>query len=344
MSAVTQEGLWADLKTLSRAALTKKYGSVMAALSHGLRGTIVAPSGKTLYVADFASIEARVLLWCAGDERGLDIFRNHEDPYCDMASDLFGYPTNKQDHPKERGLGKIAILGLGYQMGPAKFVDSCALAGITIPEDSYCETCGGASKTHRKENHPFDSETEGLTAVQVVNAYRTKYWRNVQLWADQEAAAIAAVVSRQPVQAGKVQWVYHAPFLYCVLPSGRQLAYNEPRVKSTLMPWGKMRDVLSYMGIDGYTHQWRRQPTYGGMLVENIVQAISRDALAEAMTRCEAAAYPVVLSVHDETICEVPVERKPSLEEFIGLMTERPDWARGLPIEVDAWCGQRYRK
>lgn len=343
--SVSQDDLWADLKTTDAAAIRAKYGSVMAALSHGLRGAITAAPGKVLYVADFASIEARVLLWCAADEQGLELFRNHEDPYCDMATDIYGYPTNKQDHPKERGLGKVAVLGLGFQMGPSKFVDSCAKVGIIIPEDVYCEECGGGSREHRKENHPFICEDpDAMTAVKVVTAYRTKRWRVVQMWADQETSAIAAVESRSPVQCGPVRWVYKAPFLFCELPSGRRLAYMEPRVKMARMPWGKDKAQLSYMGVDSYTRQWKRQTVYGGLITENIVQAVARDLMASGMLRAEASGvYRMVLSVHDELIAEADAGTG-SVRDLEQLMSQTGGWSDGIPVEAEGWSGTRYRK
>lgn len=339
--------LWDALKTKTRAHIVKRWKGVMEALSAALRGAIIAPKGKTLYVADFAGIEARVLLWCAGDERGLQMFRDKVDPYCDMAGDIYHRTITKAD-AKERSIGKIAILGLGYQMGPSKFVDTCEKGGVTIPEDVYCEECGNASKQHRRENHPFcffdGEDEETLTAVKVVDAYRAKYWRVKAMWENQEAAAIAAVESRSPVQCGLVRWVYTAPFLYCALPSGRRLAYNEPRVKSQMMPWGKEKQVLSYMGVDSYTHQWRRQSVYGGLLTENIVQAISRDLMADGMLRAQATGrYDLVLSVHDELIAEAD-EGTGSVQEFEQLMSTLPDWAQGCPVEAEGWCGTRYRK
>lgn len=308
--------LWAALKQAKRDAIAARWGGVMEALSAGLRGAIVAPPGKQLYVADFASIEARVLLWCAGDEDALDIFRNHQDLYCDMASSIYHRPITKADKD-ERALGKIAVLGLGYQMGASKFLDTCAKFGIVITME---------------------------LAEQVVAAYRAKYWRVKQLWYDQEAAAIAAVESRSPVQCGCVRWELRGAILFCVLPSGRRLAYIEPRVKTQMMPWGKEKAVLSYMGVDGYTHQWRRQPVYGGLIVENIVQAISRDLMADGMLRAEATGvYRIVLSVHDELIGEADLGAG-SVQEFEQLMSAIPDWADGCPVEAEGWAGTRYHK
>lgn len=310
------DALWTLLKSGDIQAIAAAYGSVMTALSYGLRGAIVARKGHQLYVADYASIEARVLVWLAGDENALTIFRTGADIYCDMAESIYGYPCNKKDHPTERGLGKIAILGLGYQMGASRFVDTCAVSGITIEEDF---------------------------AQNVVNAYRDKYWRVKQLWWDQEAAAIQAVRQRRRVMCQGIAWEVIGSFLYATLPSGRRLAYMDPMVRPKTMPWGAVKDQLSYMGVDSYTRQWKRQSTYGGMIVENLVQAISRDLMAAAIARCVGTVYAVVLSVHDELVAEAPLGAG-SVHEFERLMATCPDWATGCPVEAEGWVGTRYRK
>lgn len=343
--------LWKAIKEGDRDYIIANYTGIMEALSNGLRGAIVAGPGKTLFVADFASIEARVLLWLAGDDDALNIFRNHEDIYCDMAAAIYGRPVTKAD-AKERGIGKIAILGLGYQMGASKFVDTCAKGGVTIIEDFYCDVCGHPDgRAHEKERHPFTTEDDPdqMTAVKVVTAYRAKYWRVKQCWTDQEAAAIAAVVYRKPVKCGPVVWHYRdipgrLPILFCTLPSGRRLSYVEPRVKSTLMPWDKYKDVLSYMSVNPLTRQWTRQAVYGGLTVENIVQAIARDLMAYGMQQTEASGiYQLVLTVHDEMIAEAE-DGKGDVKKFEALMATIPDWAEGCPVEAEGWAGKRYRK
>ena len=95
------------------------------------------------------------------------------------------------------------------------------------------------------------------------------------------------------------------------------------------------------MGVDSTTHQWRRQVSYGGLLVENIVQAISRDIMAEAMIRCEQQGYPVILSVHDELISEAETG---TIDEYVSILTQIPTWAPGCPIAAEGWAGVRYRK
>ncbi len=309
--------LWSVLKTRDRAKITEAYGSVMEALSHGLRGAIVAPAGRQLYVADYAAIEARVVLWLADDQGALDIFRQHKDIYLDMAESIYGYPCTKDGNPKERGIGKIAILGLGYQMGASKFVGTCEKGGVII------------------------DETFGQS---VVDAYRLKYWRVKQMWWDQQNAAINAVLSGRRQECGYVTWFVQGSFLYCELPSGRRLAYPFPKVSQKMTPWGEMRPVLTFMGVDSHTHQWTRQHTYGGMLVENITQAVARDIMAEAMVRCEASGiYDPILTVHDELVCEADLGQG-SVEHFVQLISEVPEWAPGCPVEAEGWAGERYRK
>jgi DNA polymerase len=165
------------------------------------------------------------------------------------------------------------------------------------------------------------------------------------MWYDQEAAAIQAVkVPGTIIKCGKVSWCTIDGFLHCKLPSGRMLGYCDPIVVRKPTPWGAMKDVLTYMGTDPYTKKWRRQDTYGGMLVENITQAVARDLMAESMLRChEGDTYDVILSVHDELIAEAD-EGKGDTKEFEHLMATTPAWADGCPVAAEGWSGYRYRK
>ncbi len=292
-------------------------GEVMELLSHGLRGAIIAPEGRQLYVADYAAIEARVVMWLAGEVEALAMFQRGVDIYLDMASAIYDKPCNKEDHPTERQLGKATILGCGFQMGASRFVDTAAMYGVTIDEE-FAQT--------------------------VVDTYRTKYARVKQMWYDQESAAIRAVTARRVIPCGKVRWVKEGRFLYAILPSQRRLAYPDPDLQDRQMPWGATKTCLTFMGVDPYSHKWKRQLTYGGSLVENITQAVARDLMAEAVTRCEATStYQVVLTVHDEVIAEANLGEG-SVQEFEGLLTTPPAWATGCPIAAEGWAGVRYRK
>ena len=178
----------------------------------------------------------------------------------------------------------------------------------------------------------------------LVNTYRTKYWRVKQLWADTELAAIEAVETKEPVESYNVRWFVSGVFLYCQLPSGRLLAYPFPRVEMRRTSWGAEKRTLTFMGVNPLTRQWQRQVSYGGLLVENIVQAESRDLMAEAMLRTEAQGlYKLVLTVHDELVAEAP-EGTGSVKEFETLMATVPEWGQGCPVEAEGWTGGRYRK
>ena len=292
---------------------------VMPALSEGLRGAIIAGPGQQLYVADYSAIEARVVMWLAGQEDALDIFRRGEDIYLDMASTIYHRVCTKED-AKERQLGKATILGCGFQMGASRFVDTAATYGITIDEDF----------------------SKG-----VVDAYRAKYPKVKALWYNMEQAAVDALHQDNDgisVACGKIEWLLEGRFLYCVLPSGRRLAYPNPQLTLRKTPWGETRMQLSYMGVDAHTRQWKRQVSYGGLLTENVTQAVARDVLAEALTRLEASdTYRPVLSIHDEIVSEAS-STEGSIAEYEAIVTENPDWSNGLPIAGETWHGTRYRK
>jgi DNA polymerase len=290
----------------------------MEVLSYAVRGAITASPGRVLYVADYAAIEARVLLWLAGDEAALNIFRGGGDIYLEMAETIYDHPCSKSEHPAERALGKVAVLGLGYQMGASKFVDTAFLmGGVTIDEEM---------------------------AQQVVDAYRAKFPLVKAMWYATEEAAIEAVCMGKPVVNGYTTWRMAGRFLQCVLPSGRALSYPDPQVKPKMTPWGEMKSQLTFMGTHPLSHKWVRQHSYGGSLVENITQAVARDLMAAALLRCEYSdTYVPVLSVHDELIAEAKVGTG-SVREFEELMAALPDWAEGLPVTAEGWTGFRYHK
>lgn len=330
------EGAWEAIHSRNRELIGdftnedgEPYADVMEVLSYALRGAIIPTPGYQLYVADYAAIEARVVLWLAKDTDALKVFEraktcackgvgcNRCDIYLMMATDIYGRPTTKKDK-KERGVGKIAILGLGYQMGWEKF-KATALKGGVVLDDEF--------------------------AQQVVATYREKRYRVKQLWYDQERAAIRAVeVPDRVVRCGHVTWMMDDGFLRCELPSGRWLSYPNPEVREEYTSWGQLKDTLTYETTNQYNRQWQRQKTYGGMLVENITQAVARDLMAEAMLRCEeSGVYQPVLSVHDELIAEAPMGVG-SILAFESLMAECPAWATGCPVAAEGWAGLRYRK
>jgi DNA polymerase len=257
--------------------------------------------------------------------------------------------------------GKQAILGLGYQMGAPKFVATCAGYGIRIPLDAR-EVLVDAGHLELVARVARDSRTpeqrdaalrqlkaelcpEVVTGEEVVRAYREGHPRVRELWRNLEDAAIEATrrgPTAEPVVCGLTRWAVRGRFLHCRLPSGRLLSYAAPRVVTEETRWGP-RPKLKFWGVNSYTRKWEEQSTYGGKLTENVVQALCRDLMAEAMKRAEAAGYPTVLSVHDEIVAEVP-EGFGSVAEFESLMSEVPTWAAGMPVAAEGWRGRRYKK
>lgn len=209
----------------------------------------------------------------------------------------------------------------------------------------------------------------------VVDQYRDRYPEVKQMWSDLEAGAIRAVKQRGTVvRTGKIEWKLTGRFLHARLPSGRLLSYCDPRVTQGKTPWGTVSEKLKFMGVDPYTKKWGLMETYGGMLCENVVQATARDLMAGAMLRLhDHPAYELVGSVHDEVVCQVadvyegereveypepkkgypPVDPSSrvsrraayqSCREFEAILSDKPAWAEGCPVEAEAWRGRRYRK
>ena len=297
------------------------YGDVMNVLSSALRSMIKAPDGFKLIAADYAQIEARLVFWFANEQKALNIFRKGEDIYCDMAGDIYHRVITKLDE-LERFIGKQTVLGLGFQMGAAKF------------------------KSQLYDQ--FDVTITKEFAEAAVKLYRTKYKKVKALWGETNTAAMNAVLfpgRRFKCAGGKITYKVEGEFLYCRLPSGRKLAYYQPIVKEIPNPWGGdgMVNQLSFMGFDSYTRKWKRQTTYGGSLVENYVQASSADITGNGMLEGEKENYTAIFTVHDEVISLVP-ENFGSYKDYEKILCRLPKWAEGLPVEAEGWEGKRYRK
>jgi DNA polymerase len=278
-------------------------------LSSLLRSAIVAPPGKKFIVSDFASVEARGLAWMANEKWLLEAFRNKEEIYKIMASEIYSTPVDKITKD-QRFIGKSAILGAGYQMGGTKFAATLANSGVVLP----IETCNGIIKAYRKKNDSI-----------------------VRHWYAVEKAAVRAVETGGKAEVGPFVYYMKGDWLLCRLPAGRDIAYYKPR----LVP-GKYGPQIAYLGV-GKTGKLVSTPTYGGSLVENNCQAICRDILVYSMSRLERAGYPVIMHVHDEVVLEVD-EDFGSVEEVESIMSETPEWAKGFPVGAEGFECTRYRK
>lgn len=294
------------------------YGDPMAVFSSCIRSMIVAPPGKVLDVADYNAIETRVLFWVADHEAGLRAFRENRDLYKEQAASVFNTTVDKiANDSYERAIGKGLILGSGYGMGAKKFAATCRAQGLEIKDE---------------------------LAEIAVSSYRSTHSPVVKLWSNVERAAVAAVENLgKRYRINRATWYVKKDFLFCELPSKRRLAYYGPTVRYEPTPWGDKRPVLYHYGVNGLTRKWEEAKTYGGRLCENIIQAIARDLMAEAMLRIEAAGWEIVLSVHDELVAERD-KLRPGHKEFCRLMAELPAWAEGCPVKASGWSGWRYRK
>jgi DNA polymerase len=292
------------------------YPDVMGALSSCIRGMIIASPGCELFVGDYNAIEARVLFWLCEEEYGLKQYRDGTDIYVDMAKRIYGTSDISKS---QRDLGKRAVLGCGYGMGHIKFAATCAAQGQAITPE---------------------------LAERAVAAYRATYGSVVRGWYAQENAAISVCTTKKDTVCGRVIWKMDSRgTLLCQLPSGRCLAYPKAFLEYKDTPWGERKLALHFYAVDSETKRWGKDDTYGGKIIENIVQGIARDFLAAAMLRVERAGFPVVFSVHDEIVCDVPISgRDNAIHEWGCLMADKPGWGDSCPIKVECWKGLRYKK
>lgn len=302
-------------------ALRLVYGSVPDTLSQLIRTAFVASPGCMLVDADFSAIEARVIAWLAGEQWRLEVFRTHGKIYEASASQMFGVPIDliKKGNPEYalRQKGKVAELALGYQGGSGALIAMGAL-DMGLTEDELPD---------------------------IVRRWRDSNKRIRNLWYAVEDAALSVVQTGRPAAAGCLQFARECDpgngldFMTVLLPSGRKLYYAQPSLG--VNQWGN--PSLSYMGMDQTTKKWKQLETYGGKLVENCVQAIARDCLAEAISRLEAAGYPAVFHVHDEIIIDI-ADDLADLQKIIQIMSAQPVWAPDLPLNADGWIDDFYKK
>ena len=283
------------------------------------RSMICVAPGHELIGADFSSIESRVLAWIAGEEWKLGAYCRYDatrDPrdevYCETACKIFRVPSGSYTKGSpERSVGKTCDLAFGYMGGLG--------AWRKFEPDRFTDPEVETFKTEWRAAHP---------AIK-------------RFWHDVDRAAWTAVRERgRVVRCDRVSFKCAGAFLFLKLPSGRKLAYPQPRIVGDEC---EQHVVFADNGA-GQFHDCRHgEGAYGGLWTENVVSGIARDLLAEAMLRIEAAGYPIVLHVHDEIVAEVPVGFG-SAEEFTRLMTRKPAWALELPIAAGVWTGQRYCK
>lgn len=287
------------------------YESTPNVLSELIRTAFVAKPGCRFIISDFSAIEARVLAWLAGESWRLEVFQTHGKIYEASASAMFHVPIEEITKTSPlRQKGKISELALGY--------------GGSVG----AMTAMGALKMGLSE----EELPSLVTTWRNANPHITQFW-----WAVDEAA-VKAVRDKKPSRVGRVAFEYTSGILFVTLPSGRKLSYVKPRMG--VNKFG--REGITYEGI-GESKKWMRLETYGPKLVENIVQAASRDILAEAMLRLESEGFDIVCHVHDEVVLEVP-EGRSSVDEINEIMAVNPEWTDGLPLKAAGFESPFYKK
>ena len=296
------------------------YGNVPDTLSQLIRTAFIPSAGHKFVVADFSAIEARVIAWLAGEQWVNEVFATHGKIYEATASQMFGVPVERiaKGNPEYslRQKGKVATLALGYQGGTSALIAMGALQmGLTEEE-----------------------------LPDIVQRWRQANPRIKGLWYAIENAALAVMETAQPqginglIFALEGDLIYGQSFLTVRLPSGRKLFYPKPFLKENRFE--KM--AVHYYTVGQQTRKWEVTSTYGGKMVENIVQAIARDCLAVTLERIAARGLPVVFHVHDEVIIDAPMET--TVEAICDLMAEPIPWAPGLVLKGAGFESGYYMK
>ena len=284
------------------------YEDVPDTLSQLIRTAFIPKDGCKFIVSDFSAIEARVIAWMAGESWRQEVFASGGDIYCASASQMFKVPVEKHGingHLRQKG--KIAELALGYggSVGALKAMGALEM-GLT--ED---------------ELYPL------------VEAWRQTNPNIVSFWWDVDRAAMEAVKFRHEADTHGIHFEYKSGMLFITLPSGRKLAYVKPKIGTNKFGG----QCITYEGIGG-TKKWERLETYGARLVENIVQATSRDILCYAMRTLRCCS--ITMHIHDELVIEA--DPRMSLKAVCEQMGRTPPWAEGLQLNADGYETTFYKK
>lgn len=319
------------------------FGETAFVFSELIRTAFIPSDGRRFVVSDFSAIEARVLAWIAGEEWVLDAFRSGKDIYCETASMMYHVPVEKHganSHLRQKG--KVAVLACGYQggVGAMKRMDRSG----SIPEDELQSVVDQWRQANPRVVKLWrDVELAVRTAIEEHRTVR----RGIRVQVSPEKLAAREAMAGGPVRPYSVREGVDISFgyingnLFIKLPSGRKLCYWDAKLK--LDPRDG-REHIVYMGVNQKTKQWGETETYGGKLVENIVQATARDCLAISMQRVAALGYDIVMHVHDEMIVDVPIEDTGAMARINACMAEPIPWAPGLPLRGDGYETPFYMK
>lgn len=294
-------------------AMDVLYDNVSLTLSKLIRTAFIPDEGHELLISDFSAIEAVITAWFASEKWRLDVFGPDGDGkiYEASGAKMFKVPT-EQVKGDIRAKAKVAELALGFQGGYNAMITMGALK-MGIPEE---EIAG------------------------IVSAWRRESPNIVKLWYAVDKAAIEAVDNPgKIISIPKLKFQVKHNILFIQLPSSRCLSYQRPFLKQNKFD----RVAVGYEGLHQITNKWCKQETYGGKLVENIVQGTARDVLADAMIRLDKAGVPLVMHVHDEIVGSVP--KNSQMPKIVGeIMSQEIPWAIGMPLRAATFTSPYYIK
>ncbi|AAT38391.1 putative DNA polymerase protein [Burkholderia phage BcepC6B] len=331
------------------------FENVIGLTANVVRGTIVAPDGKRLYVSDLSNIEGRDAAWLAGEKWKLQAFRDFDagigaDLYKLAYARAFGVAVEAVDKYM-RQLGKVMELALAYEGGVGAFVTftmtykmdldsirAAVFAALDTVDPEIVREARGMWEWAVKKRRTLGLPQDVFIACDILKRlWRRAHPQTSSYWPELRDAAILAISSPgKTVHARRVILRRDGEWLRVQLPSKRQLCYLAPRVSDD--------GEISYMGVNQYTRKWQRTKTYGGKIFENLCQAVARDVLFYNAPAVEAAGYDIVLSIHDELITEAPDADDYSADELSSLIATAPAWAEGMPLAAAGFSAYRYKK
>lgn len=295
----------------SRDALELVHGPILQTLAACIRH-FINDGDEPLDSVDYAAIEARIVCWLAGQEDALEEFRQGIDRYKIMAAKIYHTSVDKITKD-ERFIGKGVVLGCGFGLGVDGFIASCERAGVVIERELAELAVGTFRDTHKKVT---------------------------SLWYKLEGACKRAINSPgQKIKVGDHLTAFCMTtagkrFLMIRLPSGRHLAYPEPRIEN---------DRISFYGQIPKKQIWGRIYTYGGSLCENVTQGVAADCMGVGTINATRAGHNIIMLVHDEAVRTTRGSAH-TLEHFIKCLTDMPAWANGLPLVAEGETIPYYRK
>ncbi|EEB2907491.1 DNA polymerase [Salmonella enterica] len=349
--SLEQEQIDEGIEALKAGCADLLFDNIMELTSSALRGCIMAPEGKKLVVSDLSNIEGRKLAWLAGEQWKLDAFREYDEG---TGPDLYklayarAFNISPDDVDKyQRQIGKVMELGLGFGGGVAAFLTFALVYGLdldelanaalpNIPRDAIREAKNWYDESVKRKSTYGLSERVFIACDSLKRLWRRAHPATCDFWYQLERTVRAAIATPQKtLYCGYLKIRRDGAWLRIQLPSGRALCYPSPSIE---------KGNITYQGINSYSRKWQRLKTYGGKLVENVTQAAARDVLAGNMPLIEDAGYSIVLTVHDEVICEAPDTDDFNDKALSALLSTNPEWAPDIPLNAGGFEAYHYRK